>query len=236
MARNAAATLSMRDRVRGRHKLGFLALTVALLAGCGNEDDPDAGAMDDGAVMVDPEVVGDGSSSLELSAQQRSPQQVDAARQEAAALVGGADQLRPAPPAQEYGARVPEDSALTAAARSAVKPGGANCTEKVAYSSAWAARLPAAFPVYPRGATQEAAGTDEGACSLRVVSFLTPVSIDDVLAFYATRARTNGYGAERILQDGDSVLSGNKGAASYVIYARPSGEGTTEVDLVTSGS
>ncbi|WP_240957094.1 hypothetical protein [Pseudopontixanthobacter vadosimaris] len=236
MARKAAVTPAMRDSMHRRFGAGYLLLSTALLAGCGNEDDPNAGAFDDGAVMVDPELVGEDSSSLALSPQQRGSQQVAAARQEAAALVGGADQLRPAPPAREYGARVPDDSALTAAARSAVKPGGANCTEKVAYSSAWAARLPAAFPVYPRGATQEAAGTDEGACSLRVVSFLTPVSIDDVLAFYATRARTNGYGAEQIRQDGDSVLSGNKGAASYVVYARPAGEGTTEVDLVTSGS
>ncbi|NTZ42485.1 hypothetical protein G7A66_05165 [Altererythrobacter sp. SALINAS58] len=225
----------MRESRRFRYGLG-LVIPMAMLAGCGNEDDPDAGEMDDSAVMVDPEVVGGNSSSLALSAEQRAPQQIAAARQEAAALVGGADRLSPAPPAQEYGARIPEDSALTAAARSAVKPGGANCAEKVAYSSAWAARLPAAFPVYPRGATQEAAGTDEGACSLRVVSFLTPVSIDDVLAFYASRARANGYGAEQIRQDGDSILSGNKGAASYVVYARPAGEGTTEVDLVTSGS
>lgn len=235
MAPNAVATYWMRDSRPFRYGLG-LVIPMALLAGCSNEDDPDAAAMDDSAVMVDPEVVGANSSSLVLPAEQRAPQQIAAARQEAAALVGGADQLRPAPPAQEYGASVPKDSALTAAARSAVKPGGANCAEKVAYSSAWAARLPAAFPVYPRGATQEAAGTDEGACSLRIVSFLTPVSIDDVLAFYASRAQANGYGAEQIRQDGDSILSGNKGAASYVVYARPAGEGTTEVDLVTSGS
>ena len=57
---------------------------------------------------------------------------------------------------------------------------------------AWAAKLPAAFPVYPRGNTQEAAGTDEGQCALRVVSFLTPVALEEVLAFYYTRARAAG--------------------------------------------
>ncbi len=53
----------------------------------------------------------------------------------------------------------------------------------------WANRLPAAFPVYPRGAVQEAAGTDDDACALRVVNFQTGVSLDDVIDFYFSSAR-----------------------------------------------
>jgi hypothetical protein len=99
----------------------------------------------------------------------------------------------------------------------------------------WAARLPAAFPVYPRGAVQEAAGTDASGCSLRVVNFVTPVPLGEVMDFYYSRARAAGFSAQRVLQDGDNVLGGVKGASSYVVYARRLPSGNTEVDLVTSG-
>jgi hypothetical protein len=99
----------------------------------------------------------------------------------------------------------------------------------------WAARLPGAFPVYPRGAVQEAAGTDAAGCSLRVVNFVTPVPLGEVMDFYYSRARTAGFTTQRELQSGDDVLGGTKGSASYVVYARRLPSGHTEVDLVTSG-
>jgi hypothetical protein len=99
----------------------------------------------------------------------------------------------------------------------------------------WAAQLPAAFPVYPRGAVQEAAGTDASGCSLRVINFVTPVPLGEVMYFYYSRARTAGFSTRRVLQAGDDVLGGTKGAASYVVYARRLPSGNTEVDLVTSG-
>jgi hypothetical protein len=95
--------------------------------------------------------------------------------------------------------------------------------------------MPAAFPVYPRAATQEAAGSDEGRCRLRVVDFVTPVPLGDVMDFYFTRALAAGFSAERTLQDGDDVLAGRKGAAAYAVYARRLPSGNTQVDLVTSG-
>ena len=95
--------------------------------------------------------------------------------------------------------------------------------------------MPAPFPVYPRAAAQEAAGTDAAGCSLRVVNFVTPVPMDEVMDFYFTRARGAGFSTARVLQDGDDVLAGTKGSASYVVYARRLPSGNTEVDLVTGG-
>jgi len=63
---------------------------------------------------------------------------------------------------------VPQTAALTAAARAAASPAGkGNCAEIAGYTMAWAAKMPASFPVYPRANVQEAAGTDEGGCALR---------------------------------------------------------------------
>ena len=74
------------------------------------------------------------------------------------------------------------------AARAANAPNGRPCAGMVEYTAAWAAKLPDAFPVYPRGAVQEAAGTDAGGCALRVVNFQTPVPVSEVMDFYFTRA------------------------------------------------
>ncbi len=164
------------------------------------------------------------------------PEALAAARDEALRLVGGPGRMQSAPPAEAASAALPEAAALTASARAAAAPrANADCVERVEYTMRWAARMPAAFPVYPRGAVQEAAGTDANGCSLRVVNFVTPVPLGEVVDFYFTRARSEGFLAEHTLQDGDDVLAGVKGQASYVVYARRLPSGNTEVDLVTSG-
>ena len=95
--------------------------------------------------------------------------------------------------------------------------------------------MPAPFPVYPRAAVQDAAGTDVADCALRFVTFITPVPVDDVADFYFTRARAAGFSADRLLADGDDVLSGSKGPSSYLLYARRQPSGNSEVVLVTRG-
>ena len=163
-----------------------------------------------------------------------SPEAVAAARSRAAELVGGTNALRPAPAPRDLGTQATVTKAMQKAAQAAVSLGGGNCAEQVEYSTAWAAKLPGTFPVYPRGNTKEAAGTDEGACALRVVSFRSPVPLDEVLAFYNTRALANGYSAEHVRAAGDNILSGTKGEAAYVVYGRRLPSGVTEIDLVTS--
>ena len=48
---------------------------------------------------------------------------------------------------------------------------------------------------------------------LRVVSFYTPVPLDEVLAFYNTRALAAGFNTEHVKAAGDNILSGTKGEA-----------------------
>ncbi|MBO6527038.1 hypothetical protein [Erythrobacter sp.] len=224
---------------------------VALLASCGDtaEDEAAGDAMDPASeqalndeLMTDPDLAGRNEANAALSGTgnaaipniDKSPRAVEAARSRAAELVGGRSELVSAPTATTLGEGAAPSQAMVAAARAAVAPGGENCGDKVEYSSAWAAKLPAAFPVYPRGNTQEAAGTDEGECALRVVSFLTPVPLDEVLAFYYTRARGAGFSVEHVTSAGDNILSGTKGDAAYVVYGRRLPEGVTEIDLVTT--
>ena len=99
---------------------------------------------------------------------------------------------------------------------------------QITYGARWAAALPPALPVYPRGAVQEAAGTDAGGCALRAVTFLTSVSPDDVIGFYYTLARRAGSAPQHRRQDDSDVLEG----ANWLVHARPVAGGLSQVDLV----
>jgi hypothetical protein len=231
-----------------------VAMSAALgLAACGRADEaPAARGNDDPAlasalgeeITVDPDLAAQNRANAAASlpsldgsvpSLDTGPDAIARARDDALALVGGAGRLRQAPPARKIDAALPPEAALSAAARAAAAPGTGDCAGKVDYTAAWAARLPAAFPVYPRGAVQEAAGTDRDGCALRVVNFQTPVPLSEVMDFYYTRAGAAGFSAQHVLQDGDNVLGGIKGRASYTVYARKLPSGATEVDLVTSG-
>ncbi|QKG69912.1 hypothetical protein [Erythrobacter mangrovi] len=224
---------------------------LALLAACGGGSDEPAvdEAMDPASeqalndeLMTDPDMAGRNEANAALSGTgnaaipniDKSPRAIEAARARAAELVGGVDKLKPAPAPRPLAGNESDTDAMRAAAIAAIKPGGANCADAVEYSATWAAKLPAAFPVYPRGNTQEAAGTDQGDCALRIVSYLTPVALDDVLSFYSTRARDAGFKVDHAIKAGDNILSGTKGASAYVVYARRLPEGITQVDLVTT--
>lgn len=227
-------------------KFSVFLLVSALLCGCGEEpaavepdDDPALSAALNEPIMVDPDLVGQNransaaslpSNDDALPSVDSNPEAIAAARAEALRLVGGPGRMNKAPDPREVSGKLSADAALRVAARASTR-----CAERVETTAAWAARLPAPFPVYPRGAVQEAAGTDAGGCSLRVVSFVTPVPLGEVLDFYFTRARAAGFSAERLLHDGEDALAGVKGRASYVVYARRLPSGNTEVDLVTTG-
>lgn len=241
--------------MRGSIRTSALAATLLLLSACDTGDEPQqtqvvydpatVAALSD-PITIDPDLAhqnrGDSIASIpsydgSLPTVDNDTEAVAAARAEALQLLGGPGKLRKAPAPEPIAGEIPAGAELSAAARAAVAPGAnADCAARVQYTMRWAARLPAAFPVYPRGAVQEAAGTDDEGCSLRVVNFVTPVPLDEVMDFYYSRAIAAGFSAQRVLKDGDDVLGGVKGKASYTIFARRLPSGNTEVDLVASGA
>ncbi|SLK07169.1 hypothetical protein [Novosphingobium mathurense] len=230
----------------------FMVLGLAgtlLLAGCNSDKKQPEGAETDPAmsgalgdqIMVDPEMTGQHGAALganggqiTLPPAERSPEAIAAAKADAADVAGG--KLTDIPqPTRGSAATLTETAATAAQVAAAARTAHTDCAGKAQYSNTWAARLPAEIPVYPRGAVQEAAGTDSDGCALRVVNYATPVSPEDVVSFYYTMANKAGYGAEYRLDGDDHVVGGRKGGKAYVVYARKLGSGVTEVDLVTSG-
>ncbi len=231
-----------------RHLLAGIA-ALALLSGCGKSGKSDAegeidpamsGALDD-QVMVDPELSGQSGAAaaadggaIDLPPEQRSPEAIAAAKQDAAKKAGGSLDSAPAP-TSDGGTSLVESAATAAQVAEASRAAATDCAANVKYSATWANRLPDALAVYPRGAVQEAAGTDADGCLMSVVNFVTPVETKDVIDYYFTRVRKAGYNADYRMEGTDHVLGGKSGGKAYVIYARKLDSGVTEVDLIASG-
>lgn len=225
-----------------------VALAALLLAGCEQAKQPEAtpsdpamsGALGDD-IMVDPDMAGqegaavaadDGEISLPPEAM--SADAITAARKLAAKVAGGA--IKAAPQPRQGGIPILTESAATAAqVAAASKTAKTDCTKKLAFSNTWAAKLPGNLPIYPRGAVQEAAGVDKDGCAMIVVNYATPVSPQEIMAFYYTMADKAGYGAEYRRADGQYAIGGRKGEKAFLVYANKAGEGVTEVNLITSG-
>ncbi len=233
------------------HRIAFCALLACVLAACSGERlEPTPGDVDPAVIaalndqiLTDPDLSlqNEGSAALTggidhaLPLVNDSPRAIDAAREEARALVGGRDRFRRLPPVGEPEAEVPLESRITITARAAYAGASEACVRSLDRGFIWAARMPAPFPVYPRGATQEAAGSDAAGCALRAVNFRTPVPIEEVLAFYHTRALDAGFSSTLAAAGDESILRGTREGASFALYARAGTSGLTEADLVTQG-
>ncbi|MDG2002114.1 MAG: hypothetical protein P8J20_02165 [Novosphingobium sp.] len=171
---------------------------------------------------------------MELPPEQRSPKAISDAKKEAARMVGGTVQTAPEP-AQGDVASMTASAATAAQVAESTRSAQTDCATRAQYSMSWAAKLPDALAVYPRGAVQEAAGIDADGCSLKVVSFLSPVAPRDIINFYFTRVRAAGFDAQHRLDGSDLVLGGSKASSSYIVYARKADNGLTEVDLMATG-
>lgn len=224
-----------------------ISLAAILLAGCGAGGEPEdavpqrdpqvAQALDD-PLMTDPDlstlneaaaaltVVSDGSLPILPPTREA----IAAARDEAASLVGGSDNL--------VLLREPRSTAIalsltaTPGEQLAAMIGGSACGGGLQRGAIWAARMPAEMPIYPRAALTSAAGSQSAGCDVRVLAFATPVDLADVLAFYAHLARKAGPEPIHALAGADVLLRGASTGLVYDIRARRI-EDQTIVRMVT---
>ena len=175
--------------------------------------DPDLSSQDRAAAAI---AMG-GPPVAEMPLVERTPQAIEAAREEARQLVGGTLKSAPSP----ENADAPAVDGVTASQVAAFVPGlGPACAGKAEYGMSWSLSLPAPLAIYPRGHLREAAGTDRDGCRMRVVRFVTPVEADDVVDFYFTRLSGAGLGVKHRLSGAVHVLQGGKGNLAYIIRAR----------------
>ncbi len=228
-------------------------LLIPALAACSAADeaadrnaerDPAAAAALNDPVMADPDLAsqnrgnsaltGGGPANGDLPIFKRSPEEADAARSAAQALLGGP--IAAAPPPSETAKESRLAGMLTPQAiAAATKLAPAGCAEQTEYTMAWAAKLAPGLEIYPRGHTVQAGGSDAPGCKLRAVRFVTSVEVADVIDFYFASAAKTKLTPEHRREGADEVVTGRRGSAGYAVFVRKRGDGLTEVDLITAG-
>lgn len=221
---------------------------AGLLSGCARGTAPDTGDARDPEIaaaladplMTDPDLAsqnrvgvaltGDGVPTALIPTEDVSNENRAAAKADAIALLGTSPPSAPAASGSD-GAKAGATAQLSWQQTFGAGP----CAKAASWTFGWAAKMPAALPIYPRGHVQEALGNDAAGCAMRAINFRTQVMPGDVLDFYHATARKAGFQTTH-RSDGDAdALTGKKGAAGFAVYARPGPEGMTEVDLVTRG-
>jgi hypothetical protein len=139
-----------------------------------------------------------------------------------------------------------KDCKECAAAREAVTLGGlaarqsnartAGCAGSLQYSASWAQRLPRDLPLYPQARVTEAAGSANGACQLRAVSFSTAQPMQTMLDWYFTRAKQAGYSSGHEIEGNQHILGGTRARddGAYVLYLTARPDGGTDIDLIAN--
>jgi hypothetical protein len=110
------------------------------------------------------------------------------------------------------------------------------CASSMRYSARWAERLPADLPLYPDARVSEAAGSQDGGCAIRAVSFKSSASLQTVLDWYYTQATKAGYSAEHQADGPQHVLGGTRGrdGGAFALFLTSRNGGGTDVDLVAN--
>ncbi len=224
-------------------------LLLASLAACSEDPAPPAAPPRDPLIeqalndplMTDPDLSANNEAAAALTVRvdgplpvlPATPEEVAAARAEAALLVGGADKLR-APPAAS-GKVAPLREPHDPSDHLAMLRDKTGCRATLSNSAIWAARLPAAMPVYPRGATQAATGGEGSGCRVMAVVFTTPVPQADVLAFYWHQAKEARLAPRRLQAGGEDVLQGQGAGTAFDLRTRTAGDQTVVELAVVSG-
>jgi hypothetical protein len=189
--------------------------------------------------MVDPDLAGQNEAGAALTGgtDQSIPLAIDTpeaigdAQRQAAVLLREAGAGGELPTAGRLAEGPPSPLALLGD-EAARLPDAAECLGAASRSAIWATRLPAALPVYPRGATQEAFGSDAPRCALRAVRFTSPVPPEDIVRFYHARTRAAGLAPRYRAAAGEHRIEGGRGAMRFAVHLRPHLSGASEIDLV----
>lgn len=124
-----------------------------------------------------------------------------------------------------------------AAAGGPDSPVAGGCGVPFQYGAEWAERLPPEFPAYPGGRVTEAAGSDRGACRVRVVTFATDHAYPQVLDWYRGIVSRAGFDAEHEVRGADHVLGGINPSSdgAYLVIVTPEANGSKVALIVNNG-
>ena len=111
------------------------------------------------------------------------------------------------------------------------------CSKRFALGLSWATRLPPGLELYPGAKVIEAAGSDDGDCRMRIVSYVSDASVKELVAWYEAAAKV-GYETEHVRDGGEDVVAGTRQPQGDAFQATiaPDAAGSTVNLIVNHGS
>jgi hypothetical protein len=111
-----------------------------------------------------------------------------------------------------------------------------NCSKEFTSGLKWATRLPAGVELYPGAKVIEAAGSDEGDCHVRIVSYIADAAPQAVIDWYQAAAGKAGYAPQLWRRGREQMLAGTRapdGDAFQITVSADADAGST-VDLIVN--
>jgi hypothetical protein len=226
-------------------------LAAALLAGCGgsgtkeeaaalddtllgkgNSTDPALMAALEDQIMVDPGLTGQSNKHAVRPADQ--PLQSPIPPEQTGGTPPASDKTLGQVVAEKAKASEVATGSKTASAKTA-QASFNGCGLDVQYAMAWSAKMPTDLPLYPQSRVAEAAGSDQGNCRLRAVTFSSTAEPRKVIDWYISTAQRAGYDAGLSTETGEQMVVGHRGdGAAFYMTIQQRDTGGTMADLVTN--
>lgn len=225
-------------------------LCLALIAGCADdpgeqsnpsltETDPLIGSVLADPIMSDPDLAYRNEANAAVTVRYDNPLPPLRATEELTELARNAAQnvllldgeIEPLPMASGDSGigRFAQNAFADDMLRAAGGPGA--CAGKLSEDLGWAARMPGPSAVMPHGMVQQAAGSDDPGCMVRIVRYLTPAAIDDALQYHFNRAQRARL-RPAVFEKPERTIVGNGRTEQVIVAARPGPGGLSAVDIV----
>jgi hypothetical protein len=111
-----------------------------------------------------------------------------------------------------------------------------NCSKEFLSGLKWATRLPPGIELYPGAKVIEAAGSDDGDCHVRIVSYVSDAAPQAVVDWYQAAASKAGYAPQYWRRGREQIIAGTRtpqGDAFHVAVSADADAGST-VDLIVN--
>jgi hypothetical protein len=111
-----------------------------------------------------------------------------------------------------------------------------NCANQFVSGLNWATRLPAGIELYPGAKVIEAAGSDQGDCHIRIVSYVSDAAPQAVVDWYQAAASKGGYAPQHWRRGAEQFVAGTRlpeGDAFHVTVSADADAGSS-VDLIVN--
>lgn len=106
-----------------------------------------------------------------------------------------------------------------------------DCTGRLDGRLGWSTRMPDTSSIMPHGMVRQAAGADVDTCVIRIVRYVTPAGMNEVLEYHFTKMDRGRFSVSRFAAP-EVQLRGDRRDQAIAVHVREGPGGMTAVDVV----